>query len=434
MKITFRTKKLAIIIAIISAVVILLSFIFVPMLKNNTVALESQNFKITADMMSYLVNEELNNYIDYHTASVGDNYLDIVKLDKDKNLKKQKSVYGGSWFDYFYKLAEKRAKEILLVCEDAKNLNINLNDAEQKEIDSLIKKTNISDLDISKKNLKTILQYLKIAEKHRNNFISSLDEADYEKYYQQNRNEFDCVDYKCIVVSADIEQNKTNGQSVDDLVEAASKRAEKLKEEIVKEGFDKPVNRYLKEIKSQQTIEDLTFTSQRYIKGMQYTEWAFDEQRKAGDVIVFSGTYQFSIYYLEKTPYPYDYQLNDGIIAYGDYDASNPRFQTELKEKIESQVKNDADLVKFISDNKFKQLTSVDMYKENLPSHVSQWFYSVDKKVGDLEVCIYGKSIYIMKYNGPGISYFTDTLNSKCQEDSYKSKIDELSKIIKVKG
>lgn len=429
MKTFIKSKKFIVGISIVTALIILM-LIFLPIIKSNYVTLKVEDIKINNDMMSYLVNDELNDYIEYHTNSVGDNYLNTVGLNKDKNLRKQKSVYGGSWYEYFYELAEKRAKEILLVCKAASKSNIGLNKNEQKEIDTLISEFEIGKLKISENNLRTIITYEKIAEKYKNKFLSTLKDSDYDSYYNDNRKDFDCIDYKCVVVEVDVEQNVTENQSIEDLTSKASKRVDKLKEDIINEGFDKPVSEYLNEIGSEQKLEDLTFTSQRYISGVQFVEWAFDEQRKAGDVVVFAGNYQFSIYYLEKTPYPYDYNLVDGIVAYGDYDSSNPRAITELKEKLEEKVQNDSDLMKFISDNNFK---TMNLYKEDLPSHVCQWFYSVDKKVGDIEVCIYGENIYIMKYNGQGDSYFKESLKSKCQEYKYDLHIEELSKTITIK-
>lgn len=431
MKIKLKTKKLAIIIAIVCAVVILLSLIFVPMLKTNTAALKSRNFKITTDMMSYLVKEELDNYIDYHTSSVGDNYLDIVKLDKDKNLRNQKSVYGGSWFDYFYDLASKRAKEILLTCEEAKKSNISLTDDEKKEIKELA--SEIKGVDISKSNLKKILEYEKLSQKYKNHLQSSITEAEYEKYYNNNRNKFDCVDYKRVIVNINVDQNVTNSDAIESLTKAALKKVEALKDAISKEGFDVAVSKYLKEIGSQETIEDLTFVSQRYVKDVQYSEWAFAAERKVGDIVSFEGKNQYSIYYLAKTPYPYDYTLNDGVIAYGKYDLSKPTAMTELRIKLD-ELKNDKDLMKFIDKNGFKALDSSKLYKSDLPDIVMKWFYDENRKSGEIQTCEYGKYVYIMKYNGVGESYFKTELTTYYMQELYDAKLKELSKEINLKA
>ena len=96
-------------------------------------------------------------------------------------------------------------------------------------------------------------------------------------------------------------------------------------------------------------------------------------------------------------------------------------------------MNSDEDLIKFISENEFKTLDSSKLYKGDLPQPVSDWFYSQDRNSGDLQVCAYGKYLYIMKYSGVGESYFKTELMSQCKEFAYDAKLEELSKEINLK-
>lgn len=392
-----------------------------PLLNSNITFLKTENFSFTADMMSYLMKSEMDEYIEYHKSNISENYLETVSLNPQKNLRNQKSVYGGTWFDYFYSLALEEAKTILVSCEAAHNEKILLNNEDENNIDTALSKINSEDYDISQKNLKKFLRYKAISDKYKYDFKSKLSDSDYEQYYKKNRKEFDCVDYKRVVVYANIDNN----EDIEEATLAASKKAEELLTEIMAEGFDAPVKRHLDKIDSKDTIEDLTFEAQRYLESTQFNDWAFDSERKTGDAVIFPGKYQFSIYYLARPSYPYDYTLSKGTIVFGKYDSSNPRVLTELKNKLETQVENDQDLEVFSADNGFKNIASSDLYKDDLPEPVCEWLYSKNRKTGDMDVCTYGKNIYIMRYSEQGESYFKSKLAKECQEYEYNKIINE---------
>lgn len=107
----------------------------------------SENFKISANMMAYYYQTQLQNF-----ESSYESYMSYFSLDKSKSLKDQ--IYGdeaaggyeasflgdfeGTWFDYFMSLATKQAEQILIYCEEAKSRGITLDETDIAEIETTL--------------------------------------------------------------------------------------------------------------------------------------------------------------------------------------------------------------------------------------------------------------------------------------------------------
>ena len=82
-------RKFIIILALSLCVLLILTVAFTsPLLKSNVTILKTENYSVTSDMMSYLIKCEMNEYIEYHTLNVGENYLETVSLNPQKNLRR----------------------------------------------------------------------------------------------------------------------------------------------------------------------------------------------------------------------------------------------------------------------------------------------------------------------------------------------------------
>ena len=152
----------------------------------NRSVLKFENFSITSDMMSYLIKREAEEYIDYHKKTLGSNFSNVVKLSLDKNLKRQKSPYNKSWYDYFYEIAYEKSKELISINEEVLKQKItfseDINAFVEKESKSLTKKYKVSSSD-----LKQIIRLQKNAEEYKKLFEQNCSEETYNKYYENNR-------------------------------------------------------------------------------------------------------------------------------------------------------------------------------------------------------------------------------------------------------
>jgi len=143
--------------AIVITVAILLSGLLLVLASNGTVmrmrtAAKSENFRVNGQMMTYYANVQYQNFLSNYSSLLSNFSLDTTKPLKDQkfgdtsvNANAYDSLYlatpegfDGSWYDYFMLQAEDEVKTMLLYCEIAKELGVELGDAEQKKIDDSI--------------------------------------------------------------------------------------------------------------------------------------------------------------------------------------------------------------------------------------------------------------------------------------------------------
>ena len=98
----------------------------------NTVAMETDNFKIDNAMMTYFVKNQYYNY-----ANTNGEMLEALGLDPQKSLASQ-SYGDGTWLDFFLSSAKTQANSTLLFAEKAKADGIELTDEDYANIDETI--------------------------------------------------------------------------------------------------------------------------------------------------------------------------------------------------------------------------------------------------------------------------------------------------------
>lgn len=144
------TKVLLIVVTLIIVASLALTYINTSgILLRAPKAFKSENFEISGSMMQYMFYSQYTAFVTNYSS-----YLSTIGLSTSKSLKAQKctttykslltSLYGediktdGTWFEFFWDVAEKQAKQTLVFCEAAKALGIELTDEEIAEIDKTI--------------------------------------------------------------------------------------------------------------------------------------------------------------------------------------------------------------------------------------------------------------------------------------------------------
>lgn len=125
------------------------------------VVAESENYKVTAPMMSYVVYSEYQNlvatYNSYYQYISGGNSANINiqipagtggdPLDTSVSLREQyysrptdaaPETATQTWFDHFVELAQKDVQQVLSFCEQSRTLGLTLTDADRAEIDKAV--------------------------------------------------------------------------------------------------------------------------------------------------------------------------------------------------------------------------------------------------------------------------------------------------------
>ena len=400
-------KKALRITAFVLAILVCLSavwfLIISPIIGKNATVLSTQNYKISGAMMSYLVKNQMEEYIDDNTAVFGKDYIETVGLNKDKSLKWQKSTYGESWFSYFYDKAVESTKKTLLLCETANAAGITLTDKEVKALESAAAEYE----KYGKDNVIYVMKAKALAKKYEENFYSSLsyDAAEYEKYYNDNKEEFDVVDYKYMEFAAI--QDETFDKEAAYI--AAKSAANRFASQLKTQDFDKLAQDYLTSIKS-----------------------AFSEERKAGDVTIFEGTGQFAVYYMVKAPYKHDYttkkvQMLTMSLGQEPYETVEKMRKIyykwqEMEDKTEETFKTLSDDIK---------LTNV--YKEYSSDKLKDWVYSDKRVEGDWDVVEDQTNLYLIRYIGDGESSFHLKANEYLGESDFDKMLADAEKTYIVK-
>ena len=409
-------KKALRITAFVLAVLVCLSavwfLIISPIIGKNATVLSTKNYKISGAMMSYLVKKQMEEYIDDNTAVFGKDYMETVGLNEDKSLKWQKSTYGESWFSYFYDKALEAMKETLLLCEAANGANITLTDKEVKALETAAAEYE----KYGKDNVLYVMKAKALAKKYEENFYSSLDydAAEYEKYYEDNKEEFDVVDYKYMEFAAI--QDETFDKEAAYI--AAKSAANKFVSQLKTQDFDALAQDYLASIESEKTIADYTVTEYQYEVRTNFGNWAFAEERKAGDVIIFEGTGQFAVYYIVKAPYKHDYttkkvQMLTMSLGQDPYDTVEK--MQEIYYKWQEMEDKSEETFKTLSDD--IELTNV--YKEYSSDKLIEWVYSDKRVEGDWDVVEDQSNLYLIRYIGDGESSFYLKANEYLGESDF---------------
>ncbi len=415
-------KKIICFSAIVIIIALLCGSILISgIIPNNYNSVKSSNFEIKSSMLGYLLLEKEREYIATTKASMGENYDSMIGLEITHNLRNENSPLGGKWFDYFYDLAIEDAKELLLKCEAANENNIKLDEKEIESINSELENINAGDYGISKKNLTELLKMQKLAEKFENYIFLNTSEENYAVYKKNNSKFYSCVDYKYVVLTAESEEE----------IEKTETEAQNLLQKIKIDGFDEAVNDYFLSIESTETIDDCIVEQAGYQKGNTFSEWAFEYERKAGDSNIIEGNNHYTIYYITKPPYTFDYDTVNGQIARKKRGVGEYSF-TELSVKL-NDVNSNEDFLNFADTCFFVIQKDGVLLNENLPENVSNWLFNENREESDTVLLEYGDFVFALRYRGTSGSYYETLVKQNYNNDLIDEELERLASKFNIK-
>lgn len=405
-----------IIISIIAVLAGILIAVFGGKIIGSSYEMKTENYKIDNDMLLYSIEEQSKIYAEKYISLYGEDYLKAIGLDTEKSLKIQKSSYGGTWYDYFKKLAVEDLSRTLTLCEMAKTEGVKLTADEIKNLNFDTTKTKYK-----KESINSLLKLQKTAEKYEEHFLNSLSytDKDYEDYYNQNRDEFDCIDYKCIEIPAGSQFDASKAMA------EAEKNAKEFEKKIKSVGFDKAADEYIKKLGLQTTLDDMTFREYGFENDTQFGVWAFDSSRKAGDTIIFRGTGQYAVYYIEKSAYKLDYALREVQTFARGLDS-----QGIMAEVYEAWCEKENTEENFYTLSKSAKKHNA--IKSEMSDKLSNWIYSAERKSGDYTIIEDESFITIVRYKGENGSYFKTLADKLIREYDFDKMLNEKTKNQKI--
>ena len=222
-------------IAILITLAVVLSVVFSLLSANGVflrmqTAASSENFKVNGNMMSYFYNLEYQSFQEEHA-----DYLSYYSLDTSKPLDKQaygvakteggmayetsfigSEFVGKTWHDYILARAKATVKDILLYCEEAVDLGLELDETDEEYIEqSLASFDQMASLygyssassylsssygkGVSKSDVRKAMELSLLADKcisHLNDkLMDAITEDQIIDEYEENSSKYDIVDY-----------------------------------------------------------------------------------------------------------------------------------------------------------------------------------------------------------------------------------------------
>lgn len=209
-----KAKKVISIIAFILAAVIVLGVVSAygiyssGIVQRNTLAAESEHYKVTSSMMTYFFNSTYQTYVNGASS-----YLQYMGLDTSKALSEQKYSEDQTWYDQIMQTAKQQVQETLVLAEGAYELGLKLGDKEKAEIKELLGNfdeyaetynvttkyyiSNVYGASVTIKDIEKCLELSYMAELYHDHLMAQYEysEADWNTYYDENNDTFLKIDY-----------------------------------------------------------------------------------------------------------------------------------------------------------------------------------------------------------------------------------------------
>ena len=455
-----KKKTTKLVVTMVTAIVLVLAIVFGTVaavtgsgvLLRNAVSMYTDNIKVDNAILSYFFYNEY-----YNTLSVNSAILSQLGLNTSLSLKAQN--YSGSltWFDYIMGHTTSDLSSYLVLAEAAKVEGLELDDEDRKGIDDIIAnlEKNAKEVGVSLKkyievsygrgvkedDVRRALEIAFLYDKKNAEIIDSLEitKDEITKHYDENKNDFNYVDYIGIDVTADMyfgdEVPENASETLKALADkiAAAKTVDEFKAEIrsyYTEAY-KNAGEELSAEDLEKRVEAVVNTEYSYYDE-DFDKWAFDASRKAGDTTVIvdeEGTH--SVYFLTKTAYRLDYTTKNvrNIL----FKPANYKDDAEAKAAAEAVLatwnageKTEA-AFEALADEHNEDSASLyeDVAKGMMVSEFEDWIYDAGRKTGDVEIVKTTYGYHIMYFVGDGAAAWEADVEATLKNKRYNEIIKE---------
>ncbi|MBR5782736.1 MAG: peptidylprolyl isomerase [Clostridia bacterium] len=186
----------------------------------NDIALESANYTVTNAQQMYF----FQNYYSSFVSSNSDS-LSYFGLDTSKSLKEQTCPYttedgkSMTWYEYFMDATVAQVEQTMVLAEAAREAGVTLSEDDQKNIESTLSQVTPENFapGLTSDDVKACLEMAMLAANYQTQVTDAIEytDADIEKYYTDNKNNYDMVDYRMYSFNyADEEDKEDDGKTM----------------------------------------------------------------------------------------------------------------------------------------------------------------------------------------------------------------------------
>lgn len=463
-----KKKKITTIItasvSVMLAVVLLGSLIFLNNAENNgyfirnKTAVSSENYELDGAQFAYFLNYQYQSFLNDNAS-----YIASYGLDPSVSLRNQETSDGQNWFDYMVSQTQKNINEILLLCEKAKELKIELDDADKKQIDDFFvsikdsaEASKVSEKEylaanygkgVNEKDVRTCLELSSLATKAYKETIGKIEYTDNDilKYFNDNIKDFQMVNYKYYQFAP----NTTSEMTTEDANKeqaAVKAAAEKLAKAKTPEEFDSILTDYLKsqgkkddEIKK--AIAATVLQNKTYDSSFEVSKWAFTKA-KLYETYTYVNNMKYDVYMLTARPHKDEGETRTVRHILINATEENDK---EAKQKAEKILKefNDGDrteesfasLVQRYSEDS-GSVSAGGLYenfsKGTMVKEFEDWAFDKNRKRGHTEIVKTTYGYHIMYFISVGEPVWKTNVKTAMLDSEYNKMYEELEGKIKI--
>lgn len=259
------------------------------------IAVESASYQFNNAQLMYFFQNYYANFMQNN-----EQYLQYYGLDTEKSLKEQTSPYTNedgssqSWYEYFMNGTVAQMEQTLVLAETAKEAGFKLSDEEVGEMEETLKNITPETFapGLTKEEMRACMEVNMLASSYQTKVQDGIEytDADLEKFYKDNKNDYDVVDYRMYSFSYDDEDEEKANRT------DAKKLADELAATGNEEGFVNWLRNYFTDTlktKAENIESELNNTKS---EGFPFTDsyvgndFLFGASSKAGDIKIVEDT------------------------------------------------------------------------------------------------------------------------------------------------
>lgn len=380
-----------------------------PWYLRKTVVMETENFKVTGQMMAYYIYSTYETYASQYGEELG--------VTADTSFKKQMFREDASWFEYFRLEVQTNMRQVLLFAEKAKEQGVTLTDEETAEFNEYLATLDISTyfaaFGMTLEDFKQAMEITNLASKMYQQTVEEMNvtDADIETYYKENEKYFKTIDYTLLSMPYGDSGWYENA-------EGAKAAANILQQATSVEMFDSYVTQLLTTIgatedEAETELKNGKKAGMYYTDGSDFLDWAYDSTRKVGDIYVEDTGSTYDVYQLTALPTLSETEMRNirHILLSEESCETDEKAKQKAEELLnqwkagEATVDTFAALANEYSEDDgsntvgglYENVTEGEMIDE-----FNDWMFDDARKVGDTEIVKTDYGYHVMYYAGQG--------------------------------
>ncbi len=459
-------------------------------IQRNSVAMSSENFEVSSAMMSYYFNTTYQNYVSSYSSM-----LETMGLDTSKPLESQKYTEKETWYDFFMSTTKSQVQQLLVLAEAAKAAGFEPDENDGHDhgsIDETIAAMEqnaklygvtldyylsaVYGASVNEKVLRQCVELSELASHYSEHIVEGyeFDKADWDKYYEDNVDSFNKVNY--LSYTFKVEKAEVKKDATDDEKAAAEALDKAEAERLLNEAntlaattdektFKTFVESYLRtdlykdmteeEMKEEKIdiddeIEKLLVEGATNSSESELNKWLFDKERKGYEtkVIKDDKALTYAVYMI--LPVEDNADLGLACMYRDAYTLKDYRYipflASEYKnsdkdakaaaEKVFEEYKETATEEKFIAladpdkgygDGAYEDALVEGADKTTIAAEVGDWAYDSARKEGDCEIVkVEGKGYYLVYFCGDNDIKWQVQADNGLKNEQYSSDISDL--------